>query len=88
MRIHIFISGSVQGVFFRAYLKKQAEKLNLTGWARNLADGRVEAVFEGAEKQIKTIMELCQKGSPASEVEKIEITKEKEESLRKFEIKY
>ena len=87
MRIHVFINGKVQAVFFRAYLKKNAQKLKLFGWAKNLPDGRVEAVFEGAEKQIKTIIKLCQKGSPASRVEKIEVVKEKEENLNSFKIK-
>lgn len=86
MRVHIFISGKVQGVFFRFYLKKRAEKLSLNGWAKNLADGRVEAVFEGGEEEIKKIIKLCQIGSPMSQVEKIEISKEKEKNLDGFKI--
>ena len=46
-RFHVFISGRVQGVFFRANTWKQARSLGLTGWVRNLPDGRVESVFEG-----------------------------------------
>jgi len=50
-RAHLFISGKVQGVFFRAFTKEVADSLGLKGWVRNLTDGRVEAVFEGEEKR-------------------------------------
>ena len=45
--VHIFISGRVQGVFFRAATQRTAKDFNLAGWVRNMADGRVEALFEG-----------------------------------------
>jgi acylphosphatase len=47
IRAHVWISGRVQGVFFRAHTKELADELGLTGWVRNLPDGRVEAIFEG-----------------------------------------
>jgi len=50
-RVYVLISGMVQGVFFRSSAKKRADELHLTGWVRNLDDGRVEAVFEGAQEK-------------------------------------
>jgi acylphosphatase len=61
-RAHVFVSGRVQGVFFRQNTKQQAESLGVTGWVRNLPDGRVEAVFEGEEEAVKTIVEFSRKG--------------------------
>ncbi len=66
-RVHIFVSGRVQGVFFRQKTKQQAERLSVTGWVRNLPDGRVEAVFEGDEKAVKTLEEWCHHG-PSSAI--------------------
>ena len=61
-RAHVFISGKVQGVFFRAFITRNATKLNLKGWVRNNRDKRVEAIFEGEEKNIKEMLELCNEG--------------------------
>lgn len=73
MRAHVWISGRVQGVFFRAHTKEVAEKLGLTGWVRNLPDGRVEAVFEGEEDAVKEAIEWCKRGPPLARVEKVEV---------------
>ena len=73
VRAHVWISGRVQGVFFRAHTKEVAEKLGLTGWVRNLPDGRVEAVFEGEEEAVKEAIEWCKRGPPLARVEKVEV---------------
>ncbi len=73
VRAHLWISGRVQGVFFRAHTKEVAEKLGLTGWVRNLPDGRVEAVFEGEEEAVKEAIEWCKRGPPLAKVEKVEV---------------
>jgi len=73
VRAHVWISGRVQGVFFRAHTKEVAEKLGLTGWVRNLPDGRVEAVFEGEEEAVKEAIEWCKRGPPLAKVEKVEV---------------
>lgn len=65
-RIHITVSGRVQGVFFRASARETAVKLGLLGWVRNLSDGRVEAVFEGEEGPLFSILEWCRQGPPGS----------------------
>ena len=66
-RVHVFVNGRVQGVFFRQKTKQQAERLNVTGWVRNLPDGRVEAVFEGDEIAVKALEEYCHHG-PSSAI--------------------
>jgi len=71
-RVHVFISGLVQGVFFRWNTKKMADKLQLSGWVRNLPDGRVEAIFEGNKENIEKMIEWCKKGPPEAIVEKVE----------------
>ncbi len=75
-RIHVFVSGRVQGVYFRKSTKKKAKKLNVFGWVRNLSDGRVEAIFEGEENMVEQIIDWCKKGSVFAKVEDLEIIKE------------
>lgn len=73
VRVHVFISGLVQGVFFRWNTKRNADKLQLSGWVRNLPDGRVEAIFEGKKESIEKMIEWCKKGPSGAIVEKVEI---------------
>ena len=73
MVAHIFISGFVQGVGFRQFVKNNADERNLTGWVRNLPDGRVEAVLQGRKKDIESVILLCKKGPFLSEVENVEL---------------
>jgi len=68
MTAHVIISGFVQGVGFRRFVKHHALKLGLTGWVKNLSDNRVEAVFSGSKEQIEMIAAACKKGSFFSEV--------------------
>lgn len=71
--IHIYISGFVQGVGFRQFIKYNAKKLNINGWIKNLPDGRVEAVFDGEEDNLKKLVEICQKGTFLSKVKNVEV---------------
>ncbi|MCD6550286.1 acylphosphatase [bacterium] len=88
-RVHIFVSGLVQGVFFRYFTKKTADKLNLKGWVKNLDDGRVEILAEGDEERIEELIRWTQKGSPASKVENVEIKYEDYKGeFGSFEIRY
>ncbi|OYT30456.1 MAG: acylphosphatase [Thermofilum sp. ex4484_79] len=73
VRAHIFISGIVQGVFFRASMKEVAELHNVKGWVKNLPDGRVEAVLEGDEDFVKEVIKWAHKGPRWARVEKVEI---------------
>ncbi len=76
IRVHVFISGRVQGVFFRSNTKDKAEELGISGWVRNLSDGRVEAVFEAEEKRVKKIIEWCRKGPEYARVDEVEVMPE------------
>jgi len=73
MRAHIFVSGRVQGVFFRAETENHARRHDVMGWVRNLPDGRVEAVLEGEKRQIDAIIEFCKRGPPGAYVHKLDI---------------
>jgi acylphosphatase len=72
-RLHVYISGRVQGVFYRATTMRTAQALGLTGWVRNLPDGRVEAVFEGPRSVLEQALMFCYTGPPGAHVEDIEI---------------
>ncbi len=76
IRAHAFISGNVQGVFFRSKTKSEANKLNVRGWVRNLHDERVEAMFEGEEEDVAKLIEFCKKGPPTAQVSGINVTVE------------
>ncbi len=73
VRVHVLIEGRVQGVFFRAATKDEARARGLGGWVRNLADGRVEAVFEGDKAVVENMLAWCRKGPPYAYVDNIEI---------------
>ena len=72
-RLHLWISGKVQGVFFRAHTEKMAHSLNLKGWVKNLPDSRVETVAEGEEADLKKFLDWCHHGPPAARVTKVDI---------------
>lgn len=75
-RIHVYIRGIVQGVFFRAATRRAAADLNLTGWVRNMDDGRVEAVFEGKDSGVKKMIAWCNLGPPSARVEEVTTAEE------------
>jgi acylphosphatase len=88
-RAHVIISGIVQGVNFRYYTKLEAEKNNVTGWIRNLMNGRVEAVFEGKKECVEKMIEFCKTGPPNAYVSSVEVKWEKfKGETNKFEIRY
>ena len=62
IRAHIFVSGKVQGVFFRAKVMQEAVRLGVTGWVRNMRDGRVEAVIEGEKEAVDKLVAFCKNG--------------------------
>lgn len=87
VRAHVFVSGKVQGVFYRDTTKKEADKRGVRGWVRNLRDGRVEAVFEGDAARVADIVAWCRIGSPLSRPTFVERVDEPEEGLTGFEIR-
>ena len=72
-RAHVSITGRVQGVCFRMYTHERARELRLTGWVRNRYDGRVEAVFEGEATDVKSMVDWCHIGPPASRVTDVHV---------------
>lgn len=87
--VHVYISGIVQGVFFRAETQHAAVGFSLNGWVRNMADGRVEALFEGEDTNIDKMIAWCHIGPPAARVEEV-LTEEKPYTgeFSNFNIKY
>jgi acylphosphatase len=73
-RAHIFVSGRVQGVFFRSETQDEALRHGLTGWVRNLPDDRVEAVVEGDRDKVEALIEFCRRGPPGARVTRVDVT--------------
>lgn len=70
-RVHVYISGRVQGVFFRGWTVEQARKLGITGWVRNRLNGGVEAVFEGPAEKVDEMVRRCHEGPPHAHVDSV-----------------
>jgi len=87
VQAHVWISGVVQGVSFRYYTAVQADSWGLSGWVRNLDDGRVEAVFYGGEGAVQAMLGWCQHGPPSAQVSDVEVRTEQPESHDGFQIR-
>ncbi|HDS59602.1 MAG TPA: acylphosphatase [Thermoplasmatales archaeon] len=87
-RVHVWISGRVQGVWYRSHTQKAAHRQGVKGWVRNLPDGRVEAVFEGPEQSVKNMIDWCHRGSPMARVEDVEVAWEEPEGCTDFEVRH
>jgi len=73
VRAHVFVSGRVQGVFFRSETQYEANRRNVSGRVRNTPDGRVEAIFEGEKEDVEKLIEFCRKGPPGARVTKVNV---------------
>ena len=78
IKTHVFISGLVQGISFRAWTQRTAQSLALSGWVKNLFDGRVEIVFVGKKEEIEKMIEFLYQGPPLASVEKVEVVEKRE----------
>lgn len=88
VRAHVFISGSVQGVFFRLETRYRAMRRNIAGWVRNTSDGRVEAIFEGEKEDVEKLIDFCRKGPSGARVTKVDVQwEEYTEEFRDFQIR-
>ncbi len=76
LRVHVWVSGRVQGVFFRACARKEATALGISGWVKNCHDGRVEAVFEGETGAVEKIVAWCRQGPAYADVINVEVKRE------------
>ncbi len=72
-RAHVFVSGRVQGVFFRFETKELARRLGVGGWVRNRRDRRLEAVFEGEKEDVERMIEFCRRGPSGAMVTDVEV---------------
>jgi acylphosphatase len=89
VRAHVFVSGRVQGIFFRSETRHEAKKHGVKGWVRNLRDGRVEAVFEGEEEAVKELIEFCRRGPSGARVTHVDVTwGSYTGELKNFQIRY
>ena len=86
VRYRVLISGQVQGVYFRAACQRMAWQHGVTGWVRNLDDGRVEAVFEGAADSVQHLLEWARHGPRLAVVSDVAVQPERPEGLRAFTI--
>ncbi|NEU56380.1 acylphosphatase [Halorussus sp. MSC15.2] len=86
-RAHVFVSGKVQGVYYRANTRDAARERGVDGWVQNLSDGRVEAVFEGPEDAVESMVVWCHTGSPAADVDDVEVEYEAPEGEEGFRIR-
>ena len=85
---HIFISGRVQGVGFRAFIRREAAVLNIKGWAKNLADGRVETIIQGDKKKVSQMIAKLREGPSYAKVENLKINDEELTDFSDFKIKF
>ncbi len=72
-RAHVYVSGRVQGVFFRAETAEFARRLGVCGWVRNLSDGRVEALFEGDLDDVEKAVDFCRKGPRGAHIRDVDV---------------
>jgi acylphosphatase len=85
---HVSVTGRVQGVFFRAWMRKQAEELGVTGWVRNCPDGRVDSHVEGEEAAVQQLIERLHRGPPAACVEDVHVWKVELFDFDDFEVRH
>jgi acylphosphatase len=86
-RTRVLISGEVQGVYFRDTCRRMAAQRGVTGWVRNLRDGRVEAVFEGAEDAVDTMVAWARRGPSSARVSDVAVHPEPPEGLTGFAVR-
>jgi acylphosphatase len=84
--VRLYIGGTVQDVFFRSFIKENAERHNVKGFVRNLEDGRVEIFLEGNPEDVNKMMEVVKKGPKRSQIRNIEVKEEKFQDFKTFKV--
>ena len=88
IRRHVIVAGRVHGVFFRDSTRREAQRLGVAGWVRNLDDGTVEAVFEGDPAAVEAMVAFCRRGPERARVDRLELREDdRPEGLETFEIR-
>lgn len=88
IRAHVLVSGIVHGVGYRFSTLNKAEKLGLSGWVKNLPDGRVEAMFEGPQLAVEEMVRWCHQGPRSAIVQGMTVQYEEATGLEGFQIHY
>jgi len=86
-RVHVFVNGDVQGLGFRQAIADKANEQGVTGWVRNLRDGRVEAVLEGPRDEVYRVVGLCRAGPKGARVDNVQVDREPPRNEKSFKIK-
>ncbi len=87
VRVHVFVEGRVQGVWFRDSAWREADRLGIRGWVRNLPDGRVEAVYEGSQAAVEEMLAWTERGPERADVTGVEIHDEPPREEQGFTVK-
>lgn len=87
LRAHVWVSGRVQGVFFRQQTLNRAQSAGVAGWVRNAEDGRVEAAFEGDAAGVESLVEWCHRGPARAHVTEVEVLWEEPKGERLFRVR-
>ncbi|MBA2428027.1 MAG: acylphosphatase [Actinobacteria bacterium] len=86
-RVHVFVAGTVQGLGFRQAISDKATELDVTGWVKNLSDGRIEAVLEGPRDDVYRVVGLCRAGPSGARVTGVQVDREPPRNEKSFKIK-
>jgi len=86
VRRRVVVHGRVQGVGFRYALARAAQTRGVAGWARNRADGSLEAVFEGDADSVESLIRFCHEGPRGAEVDRVEVFEDEPEGLSRFDV--
>ncbi len=84
--VRVYFFGTVQGVFFRAFIKEKADKLGVKGYVRNKEDGSLEAWFEGNSRDVNKMIEVCKKGPRHAIIKRLDIVDEYIQGMKDFKI--
>lgn len=84
--VRLYIQGTVQGIFFRQFIKDNAERCDVRGFARNLEDGRFEIFIEGEMEKVDKMIDFCKRGPKHSKIDNVEIKDEKLQDFKEFKI--
>ena len=84
--VRLYVTGTVQGVFFREFVKENAERHNTKGFVRNLEDGRVEVFLEGDNNNVDKMIEICKKGPKHAMIKNVDIKPETSQDFKVFKV--
>ncbi len=86
-RVHVFVSGEVQGVGFPEAIRAKADEQNVVGWVKETSDGRIEAVIEGPRDEVYRVVGLCRAGPNGAKVDGVQVDREPPKGDKSFKIK-